>query len=268
MKRRLPVLALCVLLRAGCQRGGEDVSAAGSLPPEPAPKTAQELLEEQPIDDTRDAFLVDTGGRLGALLVTVEREEQNLEEELDGDCAAISVWDPQNMDGPIQTMELKVEYAAFRHHDVVDANFDGYQDFGYMRFMGNQPTYWNYWIWNEETGQFVPEPEFGSISSPVFDAEAEEIRGWARESAALEGVSTVHRWADGELVCVRRIEVRQTDRSDGPSDLTFVLTVQDRMDGALTEVFRKEFPAGSGEYVDERAKWEDLDYHGEADHQI
>lgn len=71
------------------------------------------------------------------------RGEQNLEEELDRYFVAISVWDPQNMDGPIQTMELKVEYAAFRHHDVVDANFDGYQDFWYMRFMGKRTIKFN-----------------------------------------------------------------------------------------------------------------------------
>ena len=47
------------------------------------------------------------------------------------------------MDGPIQTMELKVEYAAFRHHDVVDANFNGYQDFWYMRFMGKRTIKFN-----------------------------------------------------------------------------------------------------------------------------
>lgn len=71
MRIKLLPLALCALLLGGCQRGGEDVSAV-SLPPEPAPKTAQELLEEQPIDDTHDAFLVDTGGRMGTLLVTTE----------------------------------------------------------------------------------------------------------------------------------------------------------------------------------------------------
>ncbi|MCI8304668.1 MAG: hypothetical protein HFF52_08580 [Lawsonibacter sp.] len=261
-KKIIPWALLCALLLGGCQ-WGEEATAASSPPPESVPKTAQELLEEQTIDDTHDAFLVDTGGRLGALLVTVERGEENSEGELGGYFVTISVWDPQNMEKPIQTMESELEYAAFKHHDVVDANFDGYQDFGYMWFIGNQPTYWDYWIWNEETGQFVSEPEFRSISSPVFDAETKEIHGWARESGAADGVNTIHKWVDGELVCVRRIEVRKTDSSDGPFDLAFVLIVQDRIDGELTEVFRTEFPAGSGGYFEERSKWEDLDYHGE-----
>ena len=70
MKVRLSALALCALLLAGCRQVEE---GSASLPPEPVPQTAQELLEGQTIDDTHDAFLVDTGGRLGTLLVTVEQ---------------------------------------------------------------------------------------------------------------------------------------------------------------------------------------------------
>ena len=74
MKRKLPLLALCALLLAGCQTE-EKAPGASASPSEPAPqpKTAQELLEEQTIDDTHDAFLVDTGGRLGTLMVTAEQ---------------------------------------------------------------------------------------------------------------------------------------------------------------------------------------------------
>ena len=256
-KKIVPLILLCILL-CSCQTE-EKAPAGSSPPPEPAPKTAQELLEEQIIDDTHDAFLVDTGGRMGALLVTAELGTKRGEFET---AMSLSVWDPADMSGPLQTMETKT--AAFHWSEVVDANFDGYQDFGYMYSMGNQPTYWNYWIWNEEAGQFVPEPELGTISSPVFDAETEEIRGWARESTASDGVSTIHKWVDGELVCVRRIEVYKTDGWGGP----FALVVEDRVDGELTEVFRTQFPAGSEEYFDERAKWEHLDYHGEEDNQI
>ena len=69
-KKIVPLILLCALL-CGCQ-AKEKTPAISAPPPEPSPKTAQELLEEQPIDDTHDAFLVDTGGRLGTLLVTAE----------------------------------------------------------------------------------------------------------------------------------------------------------------------------------------------------
>ena len=39
-------------------------------------KPPQQVLEEQLIDDTHDAFLVDTGGKLGILLVTAELDEK------------------------------------------------------------------------------------------------------------------------------------------------------------------------------------------------
>ena len=43
-------------------------------------KSLQQLLEEQPIDDTHDAFLIDTGGELGTLLVAAELAMENKDE--------------------------------------------------------------------------------------------------------------------------------------------------------------------------------------------
>lgn len=48
---------------------------------------------EQLVDDTHDAFLVDTGGELGTLLVTAELDEETPTEV----CRAtiqFTVWDP------------------------------------------------------------------------------------------------------------------------------------------------------------------------------
>ena len=124
MKRGLPLLALCALLLAGCQRG-EPLS----LPPQVSlPKTAQELLEEQPIDDTHDAFLVDTGGRMGTLLVTTELVPYEEPVELHY-YLHLSVWDPSNPEEPIQIQEIDWETVYYGEHQVQDVNFDGYQDF-------------------------------------------------------------------------------------------------------------------------------------------
>ena len=123
-KKMIPLFLLCALCLFGCQRGAPPAS---SPTPEPVQKTAQELLEEQPIDDTHDAFLVDTGGRLGTLLVTAELGTEP--EEFDVSMRLV-VWNPVDMSQPLQTIETKT--AVFHWSDVVDANFDGYQEFGYM----------------------------------------------------------------------------------------------------------------------------------------
>lgn len=60
---------------------------------------------------------------------------------------------------------------------------------------------------------------------------------------------------------MRKIEIEPTGWTDYNSP--WILTVRDRINGELTEVFRTEFPTGSDGYFDERSKWEDLDYHGE-----
>lgn len=265
MKRGLLLLTLCALLLGGCQ-GGETTSPVSAPPSEPAPKTVQELLEEQPIDDAHDAFLVDTGGRLGTLLVTVERGEQNLEEEFGGYFTTLSVWNPQKMDSPIQTMEIEVGGWAFGHHNVVDANFDGHQDFGYLWFMGaHSSESWDYWFWNEKQGEFAWASEFcdEGISSPSFNAEDKTVSNLMRYSGAGDGVSTIYKWVDGKLVCMRKIEDEPTGWTDYNSP--WILTVKDRINGELTEVFRKEYPWDPGEYFEVRGKWEDINYHGEAE---
>lgn len=73
------ITSLCLLLCACRADDPETVTpeyAAQSeepdmLPEETAKKPEQVLLE-QLVDDTHDAFLVDTGGELGTLLVTAE----------------------------------------------------------------------------------------------------------------------------------------------------------------------------------------------------
>ena len=250
MKVRLSALALCALLLAGCRQVEE---GSASLPPEPVPQTAQELLEGQTIDDTHDAFLVDTGGRLGTLLVTVEQYQDGYERY-----GLFEVWDPHNMAQPIQREIKPLDLVG--SHLTEDANFDGYGDFGYLYAMGNQPNYWYFWIWDEEQGRFIEEPAFADISEPVFDQEKQLITGWARSSGASTGLSTVYRWVDGRLVCVRRIEV-EVDASTHFERIS--MSVEDWIDGAQVEVFYQTYDLEDGSWFDERSKWEaNLDYHG------
>lgn len=247
MRLRLLLLTLIVLLLAGCQESKEE--------PLFPPKTPQALLEEQPRDETHDAFLVDTGGRMGTLLVTVEMGTKTGEFEYS---MYLSVWDPADMSRPMQSFESVT--TIFGAETILDVNFDGYPDFTYLYWQGLQATAEQCWLWDEEQGLFVEEPEYAKIYAPVVDPETQIISGWNRSSGAGDGVSTYHRWVDGELVCVRRVEVR---REGIVRDSPFRLTVEDRIDGVLTEVFRAYFSPDSDGYFEESAKWADLDYHGE-----
>ena len=255
------VFLLCMLLLAGCQ-GGEETPPASSPPPEP--KTAQELLEEQPIDDTHGAFLVDTGGRMGTLLVKTELVPYEEPAELRY-YLHVSIWDPAAPEEPVQIQEIDWETVHYGEHQIVDVNFDGYSDFTYLFYRGIQVEKYHCMLWDEEQGLFVELPVYTEIPSPHIRPEAQTITGWSRASGAGDGTTPVYQWVDGELVCVRKIEAFQKDWRD--YDSPYVLTVEERVDGELTEVYRLEFPAGSEDYRIEQMKWEDLSYHGEADHQ-
>ena len=87
---------------------------------------SQELLEEQPIDDTHNAFLVDTGGRMGTLLVTAEAVPYKEASEL-ATYQHVAVWDPAHMDHPLQTVDWEGGFPG--EHQILDVNFDGYPDF-------------------------------------------------------------------------------------------------------------------------------------------
>ena len=289
MKKQLIILTSALaLLLAGCRAEGpvgttsvpQELSAGQSSPPEPSPEasappevpTPEELLAQQPIDDSHDAFLVDTGGKLGTLLVTAEMGERgpdpDPEWELWENPVYLSVWNPRDMEAPIQTMDAVVESMMFGKHETVDANFDGYMDFSYLHNMGNGAGYWYLWVWDEEAGQFVEVPEYREISFPRCDPETGIIGGFARNSGAGDGTTTFHRWEDGGLVCVRRIKTWWEPGEEilTEEELTVFpmhITVEDRIDGELVLVY-SEVLAPDVDYLQESAKWSDLDYHGEA----
>ena len=137
---RIKVLFLLLLFLTGCQ-GKED--------PLPSPRTAQELLEEQLIDETHDAFLVDTGGRMGTLLVTVEKGTGRGEFEY---AIQLFVWDPADMSQPMQTFESAT--TVFGSEMIIDVNFDGYLDVEVCGWLPNNSIPYYYWCWNPDSRRF------------------------------------------------------------------------------------------------------------------
>ncbi len=219
-------------------------------------KPPQQVLEEQLIDDTHDAFLVDTGGKLGILLVTAELDEKTSTEV----CRAtiqFTVWNPYSMDEPLQT--LTADTNIFLDWNIIDANFDEYMDFTCTYLRGNQPYYEHLWIWNEEHGLFEEVPEYDKISVPTLDEETETIYGFNRSSATGTGEHTFHQWIEGNLLCVRKIEIYSIDQSG-----TVRMSIQDFVDDELVEIYHEDFPPQSYGWHDAQMVWHNLDYHGEA----
>ena len=169
-KKIVPLILLCILL-CGCQ-AKEKTPAISAPPPEPAPKTAQELLEEQIIDDTHDAFLVDTGGKLGTLMVTVEQYQDGYK-----GYGLFEIWDPHNMAQPIQREIKPLDFVG--SHQTVDANFDGYGDFGYLRaYDEDDPTGWySFWSWNETAKRFEEMDGFENLKLMWFDPDTKTVYG-------------------------------------------------------------------------------------------
>lgn len=245
----LLLLSLSLLLCACQPDKTGPVSPEPSMPNKLSP---QQLLEEQPIDDTHDAFLVDTGGELGTLLITVELENSTGSSFM----LHFSVWDPAHMETPIQTMTKNSD--CFHSHEIMDANFDGYMDFGYVFSMGNMPYYEHLWIWDEPHQQFVNVPEFDEISVPELISETETIYGFNRGSSGGTGLHTFHQWVDGHLICVRQIEIETSIPHEA-----VCMSIRDRIGTELVEIYHEDFSQDSSGWHDAEMVWHDLNYHGE-----
>lgn len=263
MKRAIYLsVALLALTLTAC-RGGEPNT------PTPAVETPSPAVTAEPAEQTAARWLAENNHeaiQVGEVWVTAEwreREEAGDPAEADfmlGDQVTLSVWDPADMDAPIQVLTKNTEGRGYAW--TVDANFDGVPDLCWRYRWGNQPTYSYLWLWDPEAMQFVEEPVFAEISMPEADSVTGIISGWARSSGAGTGLTTFYRWIDGRLTCIRRIEAELTAESEGHA---LLLTVEDRIDGTLTEVYRETFPEQDGyfgNWYEIRERWEDLDYHG------
>lgn len=256
-KGKAVLLLAGLLLLGGCTDFVTE-SPVHTLPPTAtetatvAPEKVTELWGF-PIDDTHDAFEVPTGGKRGTVLVTVEMVEGDYEFM---NPATLSVWNVNDLSAPIQVVE---EDGFTHYYEVLDANFDGYMDLSYTWFLGASNKNESLWLWNEETGTFVYGGNFMGHGLGL-DKEAELIYTYMHGSAT-SGTAKISRWENGKLVCVRRIETHYPEYEG--EVVTQLLTVEDCIDGELTEVYRETFGnPQDGEIYKEATRWHDLNYHG------
>lgn len=263
----LPALLLAAALTA-CTNAPEPAPTAAPTPtvtptptstPSPTPSaeaTPVPIPEPTelwgfPIDDTHDAFEVDTKGKLGTVLVTVEtREIEEREPEWLPCHETIRVWTLSDLTEPIQTIEKDV---AVFDPGLIDANFDGHPDIDYVWFRAATNFNHSLLTWDEKAGQFVYKGDFSGYGL-IIEEETQTLYEY-NHGSAVAGIHSIYRWEDGELVCARTVNVNM----DG-----WDLAVCDRVDGELTEVYRETFgpPEDDGPIYDEAVKWLDLSYHG------
>ena len=88
--------------------------------------------------------------------------------------------------------------------EVTDLNFDGYLDLRVISFLPAGPnTPYENWLWSVSKGKFVANPALDKITSPQFDADAQEITSHWRSSAAEQGTD-VYAYDGDALVLVHR----------------------------------------------------------------
>ncbi|MES1989330.1 MAG: hypothetical protein V4441_00060 [Pseudomonadota bacterium] len=78
-----------------------------------------------------------------------------------------------------------IEHNGF---ELADLNFDGFLDMRVVRFVPAGPNmpYQN-WLWSEADGKFLANPGLDDITSPKFDADAQEINSEWRSSVSESG---------------------------------------------------------------------------------
>lgn len=269
MRHKLIAALAVLVLLGGCHRAvaptvmPTPTATPTAIPtpeptPTPAPSEEPTELWGFPIDDTHDAFEVDTGGKLGTVLVTVEQEQSdNL--ELGDSLFSFSVWRADDLTTPIQTMKAE-SWGSFHGHEVLDINFDGYMDFRYQRSWGTGGFFFYCWVWDEDTLQFAAVPQLTEYGDVYFDSEAKNIL--ARRSmklyADLDNDEDIYVWENKEPVCVRRI--KQVPRLETDGTFTHTITVFDCVNDKFIEVYSAQYT--EDDFSDEWELWYDLSYHG------
>jgi hypothetical protein len=88
--------------------------------------------------------------------------------------------------------------------DVIDMNFDGYNDIRLVEFLGPGPNvpYLN-WLYNAQSGRFDSAAALDELTSPQYDAATREIRSEWRDGPARYGVD-VYVFRAGALTPLRK----------------------------------------------------------------
>lgn len=182
----------------------------------------------------------------------------------DGRELAVNIYEKRGDTTPLQHFE-DVCYCSGEAVSltVEDVNFDGYPDFHFIVAVGAWSNrFSSYYIWDEEQRAFQRDPYgLNDLCSAEPCPEEQVIRTSERFNIGTHE-TCFYRFEDGGLVCVRRLNTYYpATLEDGREGVE--VTVEERRDGALTEVYRAAVdPAGQppgGEIAPGFSRWYELD---------
>jgi len=127
----------------------------------------------------------------------------------------IYVFDEEQL--PIQSIQLFSEMDVFsitENFKTEDINFDGYTDIGVMNVLGTSNAYYDYYLWNNESGVFSYYQPLSDVSSPIVRSESQTIYSYISESAFSFSEYT-YRWVNGELVMRTSEQTVYDDKGNG-----------------------------------------------------
>jgi len=118
--------------------------------------------------------------------------------------------------------------------EVLDMNFDGYQDIRLVEFRSAGPnTAYLHWLFDPPSGRFLESHGLNDIPSAHFDAGRREIRSDWRDGATRYG-SNIYVFSEGRPVLVRKEE--KTYQAPG----TYLLEVKRLVDGVWRTVEQRQ----------------------------
>jgi hypothetical protein len=90
---------------------------------------------------------------------------------------------------------------------VTDVNFDGYKDVIILNSFGgaHSNTWYDCWLWNEETSSFAASKSFAEICNPALDAEKKCIYSAGGSGAGYWG-GRIYKFIDGEYVVTNDLD--------------------------------------------------------------
>ncbi|TCK92672.1 hypothetical protein EDC19_1825 [Natranaerovirga hydrolytica] len=207
-------------------------------------------------------FYIDIVDKKFKVVMEAKPFEEDIEDILYDSELLISIYDVDDLTEPVQQLSNKTNGTLFFENGVLDANFDGYDDFYYVAFRGATNASSNFFLWDNDEMCFKFSEELSELSLPSFHNDLEVVSEFNKGGAA-SNFTRYYKFYKDELICIRALYMNVSQEG------MHVLRVEDLRQGELVEVFNKNVPlerieeAYVGEEYDEFFQWKNLEYTGE-----